>query len=183
MAYETEDWLYVKAKHIGVKRTVKVRLIVIHTMEAPEGDQTAENVARYFQNPDKPSSCHINVDNNTIVQSVKDSYVAFAAPGANHDGIQVELAGVAKQTVAQWRDYYSLALLALASDAAAQYCLKYSVPPTWLTDAELKTGKSGIIGHDQASRVYKLSNHTDPGPNFPKNRFIAMVAASVLERK
>ena len=36
-----------------------------------------------------------------------------------------------------------------------------------LTDAELEAGKKGIIGHVQASRLYKKSTHTDLGHGFP----------------
>ena len=78
---------------------------------------------------------------------------------------------------------FSLATLALAADAAAQHCLKYSLPPVKLTDKELDAGHRGIIGHDQATRVYRKSTHTDPGPNFPWPRFVGMVQALFMERK
>lgn len=183
MAYETDTWPLTPARdflRLTTKR--KVRLIVIHTMEAPEGDQTAENVAKYFQHPDKPSSAHICVDDNSIIQCVKDNDVAYAAPGANNDGIQIELAGVANQTPKQWRDPYSIAVVAIAADAAAQYCLKYDIPPLHLTNDQLSAGRSGIIGHVQASQVYKKSDHQDPGPNFPWGRFMSAVSAARLER-
>lgn len=182
--YETETWPYIKAKHRGPHRSGAVRVLVIHTMEAPETDQTAENVARYFASmPDgRVASAHINVDNNSIVQSVYDSYVAYAAPGANHDGIQIELAGVAGQSQAQWRDKYSQCLLALAADAAAQYCLKYGIPPRQLTDTQLKAGERGIVGHDQVTRVYRKSDHLDPGRNFPWAKFIGIVNACYADR-
>jgi N-acetyl-anhydromuramyl-L-alanine amidase AmpD len=183
--YETESWPFMQAKYFGVKRTGTVRLAVIHDMEFPEKITAAEDVARYFQNPDpgtKPSS-HICVDSDSIIQCVKDSFVANAAPGANHDGIQIELAGYGSQTSGQWRDKYSIAMLAVAADAVAQYCLKYDLPAVHLSDAELKAGKKGIVGHDQVSRVYQKSDHTDPGPNFPWPRFITMVQSFIDERR
>lgn len=185
MAYETESWPYVEAKFFGPKRTSPVRLVVIHDMEFPERPTAAEDVARYFQAPDpgtKPSA-NICVDSDSIIQCVHDSYVANGAPGANHDGIQVELAGYGSQTQGQWRDKYSIAMLAIASDAVAQYCLKYEIPPIHLSDVELREGKKGIVGHDQVSRVYHKSDHTDPGPNFPWPRFILSVQAFLAERK
>ncbi len=182
MKHETEDWPYVPAKWVGPKRIGPVRLVVIHTAEMGEHSESAENLAKYGQNPDYESSWHIAVDNTSVVQCVKDSYVAKAAPGANHDGIQVELACRASQSVAQWRDMYSLAQLAIAADAVAQYCLKYSIPSVRLTDAQLDRDFAGIVGHDQVTRVYRKSTHLDPGPNFPWKRFIAMVSLSVIER-
>jgi hypothetical protein len=49
--YETDTFPVIKAKwftDLTEKRTVRV--IVIHTMEAPKRADTAENVARYFKN-------------------------------------------------------------------------------------------------------------------------------------
>ncbi len=158
------------------------RIVVLHDMEAVESDSTAENVARYFQHPDYPSSAHVCVDNNSIVQCVLDKDVAYAAPGCNRDGIQVELAGFGSQTRTQWLDVYSVGVLALAADATSQYCLKFNLPAVHLTNAQLKAGKKGIIGHYQASEVYKRSDHSDPGMAFPWDVFIAMVAQYVKDR-
>jgi hypothetical protein len=183
--YETELWPFVQARYQGAKRTNPVRLIVVHTPEWPESPSGAEAVARYFatMSDGRVASAHIVVDSDSIVQCVKDSFVADAAPGANHDGIQVELVGVASQTRAQWRDKYSLATLALGADAVAQYCLKYGIPPVHLTDDQLLKGSLGIVGHDQVSRVYKKSTHTDPGKNFPWTRFSLYVKGSYADRE
>lgn len=184
MSYETDIWPFVQAKNFGAKRTAPVRLIVIHTPEWPESASGAEAVARYFHDDpdDRPASCHITADNDSIVQCVKDSYVAYAAPGANHDGIQIELTGFAGQTKIQWRDKFSLAALSLAADATAQYCLKYNLPPIKLTDQQLRDGARGIVGHDQVTRIYRKSDHTDPGTNFPWMRFIMYVKGSWTDR-
>lgn len=183
MAYETESWAYLGAKYIGERRTGAVRLLVIHDAEFPEILNGARGVAKYFQRPDKPSSAHVSVDNQEVVQSVKDSFVAWAAPGANHDGIQIELVGYQSQTREDWLDNYSLGVLALGADAAAQYCLKYALPAIKLTDDGLRNGASGIVGHDQVSRVFRQSDHTDPGPNFPWDLFIAMTQEIKVLRK
>lgn len=181
--YETENWPYIEAKHHGVQRTGTVRLIVIHDMEAPELDKTAENVAQYFATTSVEASAHVCVDNNSVVQCVKDSVVAYAAPGANADGIHIELAGYGWQQPNDWRDKYSLATIAIGADVAAQYCLKYGIPAVRLTDDQLRAGVRGIVGHDQVSRVYQKSDHMDPGKQFPWARFISLVAAMVVERR
>lgn len=186
MRYETESWPMLLAQSYGPRRSGPVRLVVIHTPEWPESSSGAEAVAKYFHdNPDKrDANSHITVDNDSIVQCVPDSFVAWAAPGANHDGIQIELTGFANQSRTQWRDKFSLAALALAADATAQYCLKYGIPPVHLTDVQLKNETNlGIVGHDQVSRVYKKSTHLDPGPNFPWTRFILYVKASYADRE
>jgi hypothetical protein len=181
---DTEAWPYIEARHKGAKRTGTVRLLVIHTPEWKESPSGAEGVARYFATMDdgRVASAHICIDSDTIVQCVKDSYVAFAAPGANHDGIQIELTGYANQTAAQWLDKFSLAAVALCADAVAQYCRKYGLPCVHLTDAQLGSGARGIVGHDQVTRVYQRSSHTDPGPHFPWARLIATAKALIDER-
>lgn len=183
--YETDRWPFVAAKHFkkvdGPPR--RVRVIVIHDMEAPEKGETAENVARYFATTSTPASAHVCIDSNSIVQCVHDRDIAYAAPGCNSDGIQIELAGYGKQSRGEWLDQYGVQMLALASDAVAQYCLKYGIPAVHLTDDSLRKGMSGIVGHAQVSRVYKKSDHTDPGANFPWDVFVALTKAQLAKRK
>ncbi|MDF5708860.1 MAG: N-acetylmuramoyl-L-alanine amidase [Nostoc sp. S4] len=184
---ETDNWPLIKAPWFKdiVNQKREVRVIVIHTMEAPEKGTTAENVAKYFQNlpSNNKASAHLCIDNNSIVQCVLDNDVAYAAPGANHNGIQLELAGYSNQNRDDWFDEYSKALLENAANAAAQYCLKYNLPRKHLSNAELKAGKEGIIGHVQATEVFKLSDHTDPGENFPWDYFIDRVEDYYQKRK
>ena len=182
--FETDLFPVVRAKFFrDVLERRPVRLIVIHSMEAPEKGDTAENVARFFQNPgklngkDRKVSAHLCVDNNSIVQCVFDNDVAFAAPGANNDGIQIELAGFARQTRKEWLDPFGVMMLDNAANATAQYCLKYNIPIKHLTNAELRNkDMKGIIGHSQATRVVKQSTHNVPGNGFPWDVFLERVA-------
>lgn len=153
------------------------RLIVIHTMEAPEGPQTAENIANYFKRVDASSHwCH---DNNSRVRVVNDEDTAWTAPGANNDGLQIELAGYAKQTAADWADAYSLDMLEGAAQSAAEWVVKYGIPIRRLSVAEVKAGHKGFCGHDEVSKAYKRSTHWDPGPAFPWDYFLGRVAAKL----
>jgi len=158
------------------------RLLVLHDGEWPERPAGAMGLAKYFQKPDrgtKPSS-HLCGDNKEIVRCVTDNNVANAAPGANHDGLQYEMVGYGRQTRAEWLDDYSRGVISLAAEAFAQWCVKYAIPPRQLTDAQLGDHQSkGIIGHYQASRVFKLSTHTDPGSGFPWDVFMLGIAASM----
>lgn len=177
-AYETDAWPFVQARHFKSLKGLpprKVRVIVIHDMEYPESLRAAEDVARYFATPNTVASAHVCIDADSIVQCVYDRDIAYAAPGANHDGIQIELAGYARQTAAEWDDAYSRRLLDRAARAVAQYCRKFSVPSVHLTNQQLKDGARGLCGHYQVSQVYKKSDHMDPGPNFPWTAFIGKV--------
>jgi len=185
---ETDLWPFVPAKFFQrLPKTPRrsVRVLVIHDMEAPERLDTAEAIARYFRDmPDnRKASAHVCVDADSVVQCVHDNDIAYAAPGCNRDGIQIELAGYGSQSRGQWLDTYSDALLALGANVAAQYCLKYGIPPIHLTDAELQEGARGIVGHDQVSRVYKQSDHTDPGQHYPWDVFMNRVVRYLAERR
>lgn len=177
LEFETDNFPFVKAKVFkAVSGKRKVRLIVMHSMEAPEKVDTAENTARFFQHPPSPASAHLCIDNNSIVQCVLDNNQAAAAPGANHDGVHLELAGFAKQTEAEWLDAYGVLLLNNAAEAAGQYCLKYDIPVRRLTNSELKDGQTkGFVSHSQVSEVFKKSTHTDPGKGFPWEFFLERV--------
>lgn len=182
---EFASWPLVLAKHVGAKRKGAIRLLVIHTPEWAELADGAEKVAEYFASmPDnRVASAHILVDNNSVVRCVPDDVVAFAAPGTNNDGVHIELVGRANQTTEQWNDVFSLGVLALGADTVAQYCLEYDIPRVRLTDDELGTGFRGIVGHDQVSRVYKKSDHTDPGEFFPWSSFLQQVELYYAARK
>lgn len=193
MGRETDNWPFVQAKYFTeVPKTTprKVKWLVVHDMEYPEKMTAAEEVAHYFatlkeKKPDGSpikKSAHICVDADSIVQCVKDRHVAYAAPGCNSNGIQIELAGVARQTREQWLDDYSDKLLTKAAEAIAQYLVKFEITPRKLTDDELREGKSGIIGHDQCSRVFQQSDHTDPGPNFPWDVLLERVGPLYVAR-
>jgi N-acetyl-anhydromuramyl-L-alanine amidase AmpD len=172
MGRETDNWRFIPAKwftKVPSSTPRRVRVIVWHAMQYTERLDAAEIIANDFnQRPEtNKASAHINVDADSIIQCVHDRDVAYGAPGANSDGIQIELAGYMEQTRAQWLDDYGVKMLALACNAAAQYCVKFDLPPIKLTNEELRGGKKGMVGHDQVSAVYRQSDHTDPGPNFP----------------
>lgn len=164
-----------------------IRLIVLHSMESQEKPQTAETVAAWFAGPTAPkSSAHVCVDTNSSVQIVDDGDIAWAAPGANNDGLHIEMAGMAAQTTAQWSDKYSLGVLNEAAKQAAKWCIKYRIPAVLLTPAQVADGKTkGICGHNTVTKAFpKLGTHSDPGASFPWTLMIQKIQDQIkLETK
>lgn len=156
-------------------------IIGIHTMEAPEKAQTAENVANYFKNVN--ASAHWCVDNNSRVRVVEDNDTAWTLPGANSRSLNIELAGYAKQTTDDWRDEYSLDMLEVAAVCAAEWCIKYDIPVRRLSADEIRNGSKGFAGHVDVNSVYKQSAHWDPGPSFPWTYFLGRVRFQIAELK
>jgi N-acetyl-anhydromuramyl-L-alanine amidase AmpD len=145
-----------------------VDLVVVHTMEAPEKGETAENVAAWFAGSTAPkASAHYCVDGDTIVQCVRDEDVAWHAPGANHDGVGIEHAGYARQSQADWDDEYSTRMLERSAELTADLCARYRIPPVWLHPADLLAGRRGITSHFNVSRAFKNGCAPQGGPQAP----------------
>ncbi len=153
-----------------------VDVIVVHTMEAPEKPGTAKAIAKWFAGPTAPrASGHYCIDNIKIVQGVRDQDVAWAAPGCNHNGIQLEHAGRARQTAADWSDPYSRAMLKLSAKLAARLCKKHHIPIRRVRAAGLRAGRRGITGHVDVSQAFHRSDHWDPGRNFPWAEYLRWI--------
>jgi len=152
-------------------------LIAIHTMEAPEGSQTAENVASYFKRVMADS--HWCADNNSRVRVIPDWAIAWTLPGANSRSLNLEFAGYAKQTKVDWEDAYSIDMLEVGAYCAAEWVIKYGIPIRRLTDSQIASGEKGFVGHVDANRVYRQSSHWDPGPSFPWAYFLDRVRVAV----
>ena len=157
-----------------------IDLIVLHTMESAERPDSAEAVATWFAGPDAPqASAHYCVDNNSVVRCVRDKDVAWAAPGANSDGLQIEHAGRAAQDSAAWADPYSSAMLRRSAALVGGLCTKYEIPATYLDVPDLLANRRGITTHNNVSRAFRRSDHTDPGKNWPFERYIRLVRGYV----
>ncbi|MBO3748418.1 N-acetylmuramoyl-L-alanine amidase [Streptosporangiaceae bacterium NEAU-GS5] len=159
-------------------RRTPIRVIVIHDMEAPGKSTTAEAVARYFAFTDNKVSAHVCVDDDSAVHCVADHDTAWAAPGANGDGLQLEIAGHARRTREEWLNGLSRAALVRAAEVVAQWCHAYAIPVMHLSVDQLKSGARGIVGHADVSAAYRRGDHTDPGGHFPWEEFLEMVQAA-----
>ncbi|MGW2221668.1 peptidoglycan recognition protein family protein [Nonomuraea sp. NPDC001684] len=157
-----------------------IRLIVMHSMEAPEKPETAENVARWFATSSPKTSAHVCVDPNSAVRCVDDDDTAWAAPNANADGLHIEMAGYARQKRADWLDAASLGTMKQAAKVAAAWVKKYDIPVRHLTPAQVRAGQKGFCAHVDVTRAYPgTGSHTDPGNGFPWDKFLALVKAEV----
>jgi N-acetyl-anhydromuramyl-L-alanine amidase AmpD len=160
---------FLQAKYYTPADQRIIELIVLHAMEEPEKGDTAEAVANYFAfNTTRKVSAHYCCDDDSEIQCVKDRDIAYAAPGANSNGLHIEQAGFTAQTAAQWADAYSSQMIRehvapLVRAKAAQY----SIPLVFLDADALKSGRRGITTHAEVTKAWHLSTHTDPGLGYP----------------
>ena len=164
----------VRARWFHKGRIAPIRLIVVHSMEWTERPTTAEDCAHMFKTMTRQASAHVCVDADSAIRCVDDRDTAWAAPGGNADGLQMELAGYARQTRAQWLDEYGRAMLKRAGQICANWSKQHGIPLRKLSRAELKAGRKGIVSHADISAVYKRSDHSDPGGSFPWDFLLEM---------
>lgn len=159
--------------------------VVIHVTDGSEGPASAEAGAAYDKRRPDSVSTHLFVDSDSAVREVRDEDTAYAAfPKGNALGLQVEICGLAAQTIAQWHDAASTDTLKLAAYEVAVLCQDHGLPVRHLTVTECRAAwyspganTRGIVSHWDVTRAYPEDggSHTDPGPNFPWVEFLAMV--------
>jgi hypothetical protein len=152
--------------------------VVIHTAECAETSAAAENLQSWAVGTKMSASWHYAVDDDSITQTVEEMNISWAAPGANEQSVNIELAGYARQTAEQWDDDFSRSTLDLAARLTAHICKRWDIPPVKVGPTEMRAGFAGICGHVDVTRGVGRgrTNHVDPGVHFPWDRFIDCVA-------
>jgi len=145
-------------------------VVVVHTTESPYNSGLA--VSNWFAGKQAPqASAHVVVDNKHVIRCVPDANIAWAAPGANKQGLSVEVCGYAKWGPNDWNDD----TLGNAAAIVSAWLAAWGIPAVRLGAQELLAGQSGICGHVDVSKAWKKSTHTDPGAGWPWDRFMQML--------
>jgi peptidoglycan hydrolase-like protein with peptidoglycan-binding domain len=151
--------------------------IVIHTSENDPSHDGAKALQAYAASmgDGRTASWHCAVSAGGVAECVDTGDVAFAAPGANARGIQVEL--FTRTAKATWRDTYHAAMLEQAAAWCARECERWDIPVEKVGPTEMRAGQPGFCGHIDVTRgVGKgRTSHRDPGPGFPWQSFLASV--------
>lgn len=155
------------------------QLVVIHDMEAPAKGGTAEAIGRYFAAlpADRKASAHVGCDTARLCRYVHDDDVAYAAPGANSNGLHLELAGYARWQRGDWTDAQMRNMLDMAAQQIRTWCDTYGIPVRFIRAAELQRGELGITTHYEVSQAWRRTDHTDPGKGFPIDLLIDKIHA------
>lgn len=151
--------------------------ICIHTTENPIGSP-AEGVANYQINTET-GSYHVLVDNttndniNSIRENTDDWMTWSAGPKGNQIALHLSFVAYARCTRAEW--LAADRMLNEGADAVAYWVKRYGFPAVKINGADLLAGRRGIFGHADVSAAWREVDHTDPGPNFPWDVFLAKV--------
>lgn len=179
---------FIEAKGLSRMGRKEVRVVVIHTMECQELKGRARWCAEWFAGkyapryPAPQASAHYMVDDLETVQGVRESDMAWHAGSANPFSIGVEHAGYAGQNAQQWDDEYSRAVLDRSARLVAGICDRWHIPIAKLGPGELQQGQHGICGHVDCTNAFSGGRgHSDPGPGFPWQAYLALVRTYSLD--
>lgn len=154
--------------------------IVVHDMEASETLTRAEDTAAYFANPSdgRRVSSHYCVDADSVVQCVDldDSAWTVGNREGNNLGINWEFSGFARQTRSEWLDPFSRSMFAAMAPYARADARRFHIPLQRRTVAELRAKLPGVTSHNDLRLAFGGTTHTDPGPSFPWDVFMQVLA-------
>jgi hypothetical protein len=168
--------------HVG-----RVDRIVVHATVSPcvaggaktiaDTDFAVRNTAQQFH-----GSAHLVADPSEVGQALAFYKQAEAAPPNSHSW-HIELCDMQDETnPGRWQDPPHIEMLHRAARRVAQLCLFGNVPIQRIQAPNLDTER-GICGHVDVSNQWHLTDHVDPGPNFPWQSFMTLVAEEAYRLK
>lgn len=177
---------FVQAQHAEIFYPNKQAptLIVLHTMENPEKPYAAENVAAWFagraKDPAPQASAHYCIDEDSVVQCVRDTDRAWHAGPVNGWSLGLEHTGYARQSTVDWFDGPSQAILRRSAKIAGALCRRFAIPIVLVSEEDIAAGTArGFCGHVNVTKAFKkVQGHWDPGPNFPYEHYLDLVRAT-----
>ena len=135
---------------------------------------TALGTARYFASAAAGGSAHYIVDVAGEQHCVPDDTIAYHAP-PNERSLGIEICSEAFYTRDQWLSPQVWPAVVRAASRTAELCARFGIPKVRIGPAQLRAGARGLCGHIDISNAFGQTSHTDPGPNFPWNDFLAAV--------
>lgn len=179
------------ARWFGNGNNFPINRIVIHStcpdVGFPQASKAgaASGTAKYFASTSVKASAHYVCDISTTIQCVPDKFVAYHAPPNTH-AIGIEICSDGGYTYnfrnpkhaytrEQWLSPQVWPAVERAAILTRDLCNKYGVPKRLILSGDLRKGRSGICSHESVSGAWHQTDHSDPGPNFPWNEFMAVV--------
>jgi N-acetyl-anhydromuramyl-L-alanine amidase AmpD len=154
----------------GKREPGTVLWIVLHDEEA----STAESAARFFTTSQAGGSAHLCVDDEICYRTLDNDDIAQGARGANTHGFHIEQAGFAKWSTVVWLRHRRT--LERAAYKTALHCVLFNIPPTFRFARHLEANRPGVTTHRECSQAFG-GDHSDPGPFWPRRRFMRLVRA------
>lgn len=166
--------------HFGGPRAVNlIQAVFIHTTENSAAT-LAENVAQYQLNT-RSGSYHYIADRAKLVLCNTDDWLTWSVGNkGNTVGLHISIVGRAAWSRDQWlseeREHGTLSRVAWQ---IARWCKAHNLPVSYVPGLALRRGDRGISTHDAARIAWGVTDHTDPGPNFPMDVLLSLVEGHI----
>lgn len=174
----------VPARWKTVAHRERVDWIVLHSTEGPCHSGRAMAGALAHQRGERKASAHYFVDPSAIVQCVLETDVAWHCPGTNRRGIGIEhcASGLGDIVpVTDWASSEAQAMLRLSANLVAAIAKRWDIPLVRLAPSEILAHHRGIFGHVDATTAFGTpGGHRDPGPAFPWDQYLDLLAAASI---
>lgn len=182
----------IRARHYSAGSNVPPTRVVIHATcpdigypRASAAGQ-ARATARYFQSSAAGGSAHYVCDIAETIQCLPDDVIAWhAPPNPRSLGIEICADGGSagsyrrhpehRYSREQWLSPQVWPAVVRAAALTRELCRRHGIPIVRLSAADVRAGRRGICGHVDVSNAFHQSDHDDPGPDFPWDRFMALV--------
>lgn len=152
--------------------------IVIHDEEYPLSDSSAEVIARdVFSKASAGGCAQYVIDADSEQHPCAEGDLSWNAP-PNFGTIGFERDGYATWSTKAWRQPKAQMTTCRVAARCAEVAARRRIPVKWREVAALKAGGTatrGFMSHNNRSKAFGMSTHTDPGPNFPIAEFMALV--------
>lgn len=152
--------------------------VAVHTAE---GATTASSLRNFFDG-NSNASCHTIIDAGSTLDIVPRSRAAWTLRNGNSRSVNAELCAFAKWSRAQWLSSGTVngcrnprVIVSRTAAWVRRECVASGVPMVKLTAADVRAGRSGVIGHVDYTNGTGDGSHWDPGPNFPWDIVMAEV--------
>lgn len=148
-----------------------VRLLALHTAE---GARRVTDLDAYFARTREGSS-HAGADNNALAEGgswVPYDRAAWTLRSGNAISDNLELCGFASWSRETWL-IAGAGMLKHAAEWLAARSKARGIPLRLLSEADVRRGRSGVIGHVTWTRAMNDGTHWDPGPGFPYDVVLA----------
>jgi hypothetical protein len=156
-------------------RRTPLRVIAVHITAGLEdldaADASAERTARYAATTDRKVSWHSGSDSDSFLRLLPASYTAWHCAGFNSESYGHEIS----KATTRWTGMPAAWLERTLTNAAA--CLRpvvaaHKIPLRVLTREQVRDGAYGFAAHSELDPARR----TDPGRDFPWQRFLALLA-------
>lgn len=155
------------------------KLVVLHDEEFPLSDTSAEVIARdVFSKANAGGCAQYVIDANSEQHPCAEADISWNAP-PNMSTVGIERDGYATWHLKAWRSPKAQMTTCRVAARTAEILARRHLPVRFNEVADLKRdgayGAKGVTTHNNRSKAFGMSDHSDPGPHFPIAEFMALV--------